>query len=90
MQFESSLKSKVSKTLLDDHSLFQAILRMLDCNGSVVKGRIYLFIYFVLNFSLKKSISLLDSKLFYIIERQGKDGAKYETQCLQFVLVTLY
>jgi hypothetical protein len=33
---------------------------------------------------------MLDSKMFHLIERQGKDGAKYETQCLQFVLVTLY
>jgi uncharacterized protein YdcH (DUF465 family) len=55
-----------------------------------VKGRIYLYVYFIIDGNLKKSISLLESKLFYLIERQGKDGAKYETQCLQFVLVTLY
>jgi hypothetical protein len=56
----------------------------------VVKGRAFLFVYFVLEGGLKRSLSLLDSKLFQLIERQGKDGAKYETQCLQFVLVTLY
>ena len=90
MQFEASVKNKVSKGLLEDSGLLQAVLGMLDCNASIVKGRIYLFIYFVLSANLKKSIALLDSKIFHIIERQGKDGAKYETQCLQFVLVVLY
>ena len=63
--------------ILDDNVLFRTVIAMLDCNSSIVKGRIYLFIYFVLTSNLKKSISLLDSKLFHIIERQGKDGAKY-------------
>lgn len=63
---------------------------MLEVGSSVVKGRVFLFVYFVLQANLKRSISLLDSKIFQLIERQGKDGAKYETQCLQFVLVTLY
>lgn len=63
---------------------------MLDLNSSVVRGRIYLYIYFLIFSNLRRSISLLDSKLFHLIERQGKDGAKYETQCLQFILVILY
>ena len=63
---------------------------MLDVTSSVVKGRIYVFIYYQITNNLRKSTHLLESKLFYLIERQGKDGAKYETQCLQFILVTLY
>jgi hypothetical protein len=55
-----------------------------------VKGRAFLFINYILANNLRKSTSLLDSKLFHLIERQGKDGVKYETQCLQFILVTLY
>jgi len=75
---------------LDDSVLLQSILSLLDNGSAVIKGRIYLFIYFLLCYNIKKSLLLLDSKLFHIIERQGKDGAKYETQCLQFILVTLY
>ena len=90
MQFEKSPKSKLTKTLLEDEGLWGAVLSLLDINSSVVKGRIYLLVYYLITSNLRRSISLLDSKLFYIIERQGKDGAKYETQCLQFVLVTLY
>lgn len=75
---------------MEDEALLQSIISLLDVNSSVVKGRIYLYIYFIINSNLKKSLTLLESKLFYLIERQGKDGAKYETQCLQFVLVTLY
>lgn len=90
VQCERSLKNKISKMILDDGPLLQSIFSLLDNSASVVKGRIYLFIYFMLNYNLKKSLLLLDSKLFHIIERQGKDGAKYETQCLQFILVILY
>ena len=77
MQCEFSPKSKVTKTLLEDNALFSAALGLLDSNASIVKGRVYLFINFVLSGNLKKSIILLDSKIFQIIERQGKDGAKY-------------
>lgn len=67
-----------------------SVLSLLEVSSSVVKGRVFLYIYFVLEGGLKRSLTLLDSKLFQLIERQGKDGAKYETQCLQFVLVVLY
>jgi hypothetical protein len=75
---------------MENESLLQSIVSLLDVSSSVVKGRIYLYVYFTINSNLKRSLTLLESKLFYLIERQGKDGAKYETQCLQFVLVTLY
>ena len=59
MQFERSLKNKTSKVLLDDNGLFKAVLGLLDGNAAIVKGRVYLFIYFVLAFNLKKSLALL-------------------------------
>lgn len=90
VQCEKSPKSKLTKSFLEDENLFRAILSLLEMNSSVVKGRVYLYIYFLLAQNFKKCILLLDSKLFHIIERQNKEGAKYETQCLQFVLVTLY
>ena len=77
MQCERSLKNKISKAILDDSALLNSILSLLENSSSVVKGRIYLFIYFLLCSNLKKSLLLLDSKLFHIIERQGRDGAKY-------------
>ena len=90
VQFDKSPKSKLTKALLDNSALYHAVLSILDLNSAVVKGRIYLFVYFLIYHNLRKSLSLLDSKIFHLVERQGKDGAKYETQCLQFVLVVLY
>lgn len=59
MQFDKSPKSKLTKALMEDEALLQAIISLLDVNSSVVKGRIYLYIYFIINSNLKKSITLL-------------------------------
>ena len=87
---EKSPKSKLSRALMDDGALVGAALGLLELNSSVVRGRVYLFIYFLLYHNLRRSSLLLEGRLFQLVERQGKDGAKYETQCLQFVLVVLY
>jgi len=47
MQFEKSPKSKITKSLLEDQALFHSVLSMLDVTSSVVKGRIYLFVYYL-------------------------------------------
>lgn len=67
VQFEKNFKSKLTRSILEDDSLFHSILSLLEINSSVVKGRAYLYIYFVLNHSFKKCLYLLDSKLFHII-----------------------
>lgn len=59
MQFDKSPKSKLTKAIMEDEVLLQSIISLLDVNSSVVKGRIYLYIYFIINSNLKKSITLL-------------------------------
>lgn len=59
MQFDKSPKSKLTKAIMEDEALLQSIISLLDVNSSVVKGRIYLYIYFIINSNLRKSITLL-------------------------------
>lgn len=104
-QFNKSRTSKISKMYLDDENLFKAILNKLDViASSTARGRIYLYISLYLEGDPRRSILLLEnsanmvainnSKLFAIIEKQGPAGGgdkqnKYETQCIQYLLVWL-
>jgi hypothetical protein len=56
----------------------------------VVKGRVYLYIYHILQYDFKKISLVVDSKLFLTIERHSKDSSKYESECLQFLVSYVY
>jgi hypothetical protein len=65
-------------------------LGLVESGSLVVKGRVYLFIYFLLTHDFKKVQILAESKLFHSIERYNKETGKYESQGLQFVVSVLY
>jgi serine/threonine-protein kinase ULK4 len=67
VQFDKSPKSKLTKAIAEDETLLIAVLSLLEVSSSVVKGRVFLYIYFVLEGGLKRSLTLLDSKLFQLI-----------------------
>lgn len=67
VQFEKSPKSKLTKAIAEDEALLMAVLSLLEVSSSVVKGRVFLYIYFMLEGGLKRSLTLLDSKLFQLI-----------------------
>ena len=39
---------------------------------------------------MNKAIFLVESKLFHIVDKQNKEGSKYEIQCLQYALVIIF
>lgn len=88
-QMNKSPSSKLTKSIYEDETLIKGVLGLLEVNSPVVRGRVYIFIHFFLQYSIKKCIYLTDSKLFHIIDKQNKDGSKYEVQCLQYTLVII-
>ena len=54
MQFTKSPKSKITRAILESKEMILAVLSMIESGSSVVKGRVYLFIYFLLNSDFKK------------------------------------
>ena len=90
MQFSKNPKSKLTRTILESKELTRAVLSMIESGSSVVKGRVYLFIYFLLSQDFKKIHMMAETKLFHSIERYNKETGKYESQGLQFVVSVLY
>ncbi len=67
--------------------MLAAVLELLKSKSAIVKGRAYLFLYMILQHSFEKCYCLLETQLFQEIKR---DSSKYEAQCLEYVLITLY
>lgn len=90
MQLIKAPKSKLTKNILENKETIKAVLSLIESGSSVVKGRVYLFIYCLLTYDFKKVQMLAESKLFHSIERYNKETGKYESQSLQFVVSILY
>lgn len=84
-----SPNSKLTKSIYEDEALMRGVFGLLEVNSPIVRGRVFLFTYFLLQYNIKKCIYLTESKMFHIIDKQNKDGSKYEIQCLQYTLVII-
>jgi hypothetical protein len=73
-QFSKNPKSKHTRTLIESKELIRSVLGLMDNSnsGSVIKGRVYLFIYFFLSSEFRKIFYISESKIFHAIERHGK------------------
>lgn len=85
-----SPKSKKNRKVCNDESLIKGILLLIVEGNAVLKARAYLFIYFLLNHDFNNIKYIPETKLMHLIERRGRETAKFESQALQFVAATLH
>ena len=58
MQLYKRSNSKLSKYMCEDELLIKSVVRLLDCQSSVTKGRIILFMNYIIQNNFKNVIYL--------------------------------
>ena len=89
MQLYKKPNTKISKQIYEDEALIRSIIQLLDCQSSITKGRVMLFLNSIIQANFKNVIYLQEGRFFQSLEKQFKDGHKYIVQCLHYVVVVI-